>query len=227
MVARAARPWVGGRGRKGGAGGNGGNPGLWWGFPGVTPLCLQVSSFRRRGYCIRVVPRGSAAPCAPSAVTLHWFCFAPSTVMGTDSTPAFFLLRFRLTSSSTFRLRSGAGVILTSAARSGGEVRITEAERSRRIHPGRRGARPESPRAAPRLRTSHYAAGIWTVRDQCLRASSGGPGSGRTRRMKILSSINPAAAQPSIATWPRVCEQRSPLGTATVELERDHRLGQM
>jgi hypothetical protein len=38
-------------------------------------------------------------------------------------------------------LRSGAVVILTSAARSGGEVRITEAERPRRIHPGRRGCR--------------------------------------------------------------------------------------
>jgi hypothetical protein len=30
-------------------------------------------------------------------------------------------------------------MILTSAARSGGEVRITEAERPRRIHPGQRG----------------------------------------------------------------------------------------
>ena len=32
-------------------------------------------------------------------------------------------------------------MILTSAARSGGEVRITEAERPRRIHPGRRECR--------------------------------------------------------------------------------------
>jgi hypothetical protein len=38
-----------------------------------------------------------------------------------------------------FSLRSGAVVILTSAARSGGEVRITEAERPRPIHPGQTG----------------------------------------------------------------------------------------
>ena len=36
-------------------------------------------------------------------------------------------------------LPRGAVVILTSAARSGGEVRITEAERPRRIRPGRGG----------------------------------------------------------------------------------------
>jgi hypothetical protein len=36
-------------------------------------------------------------------------------------------------------------VILTSATRSGGEVRITEAERPRHIHPGRTGCQTESP----------------------------------------------------------------------------------
>ena len=37
--------------------------------------------------------------------------------------------------------RSAAGVILTSASRSGGEVRITEAERSDHVFPGRKGMR--------------------------------------------------------------------------------------
>jgi hypothetical protein len=49
----------------------------------------------------------------------------------------------------TFSLRSGAVVILTSASRSGGEVRITEAQRPRHVHPGRRGAEPESRHAVP------------------------------------------------------------------------------
>lgn len=48
-------------------------------------------------------------------------------------------------------------MILTSAPRSGGEVGITEAERSRRIHPGRRGAEPEPPCAAPPGRPLHCA----------------------------------------------------------------------
>ena len=40
-------------------------------------------------------------------------------------------------------------MILTSASRSGGEVRITEAERLGHVYPGRRGAKRESRRAVP------------------------------------------------------------------------------
>ena len=69
----------------------------------------------------------------------HQVLLAPSTFMGTDSTTTCFFLRFRIVSPPALSLRSGAVVILTSASRSGGEVRITEAERPRRIHPGRRG----------------------------------------------------------------------------------------
>jgi hypothetical protein len=76
---------------------------------------------------------------------LHWFSLAP-TVIGTVITTTTIPDRPPLLELS---LRSGAVVILTSAARSGGEVRITEAERPRRIHPGRRGAGPKSQRIAP------------------------------------------------------------------------------
>jgi hypothetical protein len=58
-------------------------------------------------------------------------------------------------------LRSGAVVILTSAARSGGEVRITEAERPRHVSPGRRGCwagiAPDSRRWAVTALCSRYA----------------------------------------------------------------------
>jgi hypothetical protein len=57
-----------------------------------------------------------------------------------------------------FPLRSGAVVILTSATRSGGEVRITEAERPRHVHQGQRGATPESRRTAPHKWTLYYIA---------------------------------------------------------------------
>ena len=50
-------------------------------------------------------------------------------------------LLFELTLPSQPSERSGVGVILTSAARSGGEVRITETERSERVSAGRRGCR--------------------------------------------------------------------------------------
>jgi hypothetical protein len=61
--------------------------------------------------------------------------------------------RFRIAlPSSTFLLRSGAVVILTSAARSGGEVRITEAQRPRHIRPGRRGCRAGIAAGSARMR---------------------------------------------------------------------------
>ena len=65
--------------------------------------------------------------------------FAPSTVMGTVSTTACFFFDSGLANPSWASLRSGAVVILTSASRSGGEVRITEAQRPRHVNPGRRG----------------------------------------------------------------------------------------
>ena len=66
-----------------------------------------------------------------------------------------------------FLLRSGAVVILTSAARSGGEVRITEAERPRHVNPGQRGcqagiAARSACNAGATLR-SRYAAIRWVL----------------------------------------------------------------
>jgi hypothetical protein len=86
--ARSA-PSGGGRGRKGGAGGKRGKPRALGG-PRCPPALLAGFLVPQARCCIRAVPRGSAAPCAPSAVTRHWFCFAPSSVMGTDSTPPLF-----------------------------------------------------------------------------------------------------------------------------------------
>jgi hypothetical protein len=57
---------------------------------------------------------------------MRWFLLAPSPVMCTVTTTRTIPDWSPLLS---FSLRSGAVVILTSAARSGGEVRITEAER--------------------------------------------------------------------------------------------------
>ena len=62
-----------------------------------------------------------------------------------------------------FSLRSGAVVILTSAARSGGEVRITEAERPPLVSPGRRAIRPESRRIAPLAAMLHYTGNMRLV----------------------------------------------------------------
>jgi len=64
-------------------------------------------------------------------------------------------------------LPRGAVVILTSAARSGGEVRITEAERPRRIRPGRGDARPGSRRRAPHGRVRRQLADMWLLCFSC------------------------------------------------------------
>jgi hypothetical protein len=55
-------------------------------------------------------------------------------------------------------------MILTSASRSGGEVRITEAERPRARPPRQEGV-PDRNRHVQRLyrRALHYVAGIWHV----------------------------------------------------------------
>ena len=87
---------------------------------------------------------------------------APSPVSWYGQHPhLFFLQRFRIRLPS-WALRSGAVVILTSAARSGGEVRITEAERPRHVIPGRRGVEPESRRIVA----------VWANAALCCRCAS-------------------------------------------------------
>jgi hypothetical protein len=75
---------------------------------------------------------------------VRWFCLhlPPASVR---RAPQYV---FELTTTPTTVQRSVAGVILTSASRSGSEVRITEAERGDRILPGRIGAGPEAWRTA-------------------------------------------------------------------------------
>lgn len=59
-------------------------------------------------------------------------------------------------------------MILTSAARSGGEVRITEAERTGRIRPGRRGA------GAGTVAHDACASGCCTTRGVCGNCQASG-----------------------------------------------------
>jgi hypothetical protein len=81
----------------------------------------------------------SAAPCAPSTVTRHRFCLHLPRSWVWPAPQLVFLSAIPIASPSACSLRSGAVVILTSASRSGGEVRITEAERPPHVIPGRRG----------------------------------------------------------------------------------------
>ena len=101
--------------------------------------CLQASSVGGLSPLYASGPRGARRPVhlPPSCVAV---LLAPSTAIGTNSLSQY---DFGLVSLLQV-VRSGVGVILTSPSgppRGGGEVRITETERSERISAGRRGDR--------------------------------------------------------------------------------------
>jgi hypothetical protein len=75
-------------------------------------------------------------------------------------------------------------MILTSAARSGGEVRITEAERPRRIHPGQTGCQAESAAYSAPLR--QYRA-MWQVDLRCAASGRVAANTGLPRRCELLA----------------------------------------
>jgi hypothetical protein len=130
------------------------------------PLCLQVSSPRRHGAAGALcraparrpvhLPR---SPCIGCACTFLVHGYGQYLLSPAAAVPDWPLL--------LFRLRSGAGGILTSAARSVGEVRIPEAERPGHIYPGRAGAGSESWRTVPGSAMASICGGCTTVYRRC------------------------------------------------------------
>jgi hypothetical protein len=113
-----ARPWAG-EGAEGGAGETGETPGFGGVAPVSPPAPLAGFPDPKVRCRMRVMPRGSAAPCAPSAVTRNWFCLhlhLPRSYVRTAPSP-----RFACCDSGSvphgILQRSGAVVILTSVAR--------------------------------------------------------------------------------------------------------------
>jgi hypothetical protein len=116
------------------------SPFLFTGTEPRGPRRVQVSSPEETG-CIRVLPRGARRPVqlplSPGTGLVRTF-----HAHGYGQHPQLaFLAIPEWPPVFSFLLRSGAVVILTSASRSGGEVRITEAERPRHVTPGRRRCR--------------------------------------------------------------------------------------
>jgi hypothetical protein len=102
---------------------------------GRKPTCLHL--LLSPALCVSAVRRPPVqTPRSPGAGLA-----APSTVMVWTPPDLLFLHDLDWSPSPGLLLRSGAVVILTSATRSGGEVRITEAERPGHVSPGRRGYR--------------------------------------------------------------------------------------
>ena len=125
------------RGQRGVRVGCGGKPQAL-GVSPVSPLRLQVSALgRHRAACASCRAAARRPVHLPRSRGTGLVCTFHGHGYGQHHN-LFFLPRFRVDPVLSFSLRSGAVVILTSAARSGGEVRITEAERPRHVRPGRR-----------------------------------------------------------------------------------------